>query len=148
MRVRHGDPGNPAQLANPLDRGVVDQAHAVPQHVPVRRPDQQGPLTDAQPGLDADPDQAVLDVPDLRAEPFPPKLGQRGPPLARPAHVLALVLADGAAIGRPVSGRMLNRAGPAGERPHGRLHGPSNYATWSGSPWWGTWITPGHSRFE
>src|SRR6266571_4315943 len=125
----------PAQLAHPVHGRLVGQADAVPQHVPAGRPDQQGPLADPQPRLDADPGQAVLDVPDLRAESFLAELLLDGPPLARPPDVLALVLADGATLRRPVGRSVLHRAGSARER----LHGGSNYATWPGSPWWGTW---------
>ena len=96
---------------------VVQQRHAVPQHGRSPRRDEQRALADRERRLDADavvaavgPDRVAV----LRRQP-----AGRRPLLAVLGHVLALVLADRAALRRRVGRCVLGAAGGADEGGHG-----------------------------
>ena len=80
MRMRDGDGRKPAESADQLHRGAVDQADAVPQHVARRRRHQQGALADPELRRGADAEQPGLVAERVHVGARQPL--QRGPALA------------------------------------------------------------------
>jgi hypothetical protein len=114
VRVRDRDRAEPAEL---LDAGadlVVEQRDAVPEDVPARCLDEEGALPDREARRRADANQARPLLPDVRAM-VAAKIVERRPPLAVPADVLSLVLADRAARRRLRALRELTSARDADE---------------------------------
>src|SRR2546421_395133 len=99
VRMRERDGRDPPAVPELLHDVAVDQADAVPQHVAVGRGNQQRARPDAERWLRADPDQPEV-VADVVTVSLRSHLLQRRPLLPLPADVLALVLADRAALGR------------------------------------------------
>ena len=119
MRMGDGNPGDAAQVAHRLDRGLIEEADAVPKEIARRRLNEQGALADGEfrpcheagegwfLGLE---DIAVLGL----------HLGQSSPALPFPADVLTFVFTDRAAPRRHFTGRVLDTAGRAEKRRRGR----------------------------
>jgi len=110
MRVGDGDGREASERAHRLDRGVVEQADAIPQDVPARRLHQQGALADGEGWSGADAGQAGLKRADFIGVSLL-QFGQGGPFLAVEADVLALVQADGTGGGWLGGGGELSAAG-------------------------------------
>src|SRR5438132_982907 len=100
-----------AKLPHRIDGRVIDDRDAVPQEVAPRRLHQQGALSDSNCRLGPDSGQAQIIV-DLVLM-TGPELFERGPSLPRPSHVLPLVLADYAVVGRFIARFVLDTAGGA-----------------------------------
>src|SRR4029077_5421877 len=98
IEVRVGDTDRlyTPQCADSVDGLVVEVAHAVPEHVSRWRLHEQCSLTDRKGGLGADAGEAGLLFAQNIAVPRLLHGGHRRPLLASPAHVLALIEADGA----------------------------------------------------
>src|SRR5215469_18477014 len=95
--VRDGDSRDPAQRAHGVDGGAVEEADAVPQDVSTGSLEEQRALTDGEARVGADPRQVGFLGHDLVVM-VPAHLLERGPALAVPAHVLALIAADWTAL--------------------------------------------------
>src|SRR5262249_9151460 len=104
-----------------VDGALVEKALAVPKHVAGRRLHQQGALADGEAGDGADAGEAGLLLAQVVLVALRRHLLERGPLLAPPADVLALVLADRAGGRRRVAGGDLAAAGPADVRRHRSL---------------------------
>ena len=112
MRVGDGDRGDAAARPDVVERGVVDQAGALPEQVADRRLDQVGVLADCERRAGVDRGEAGLQLADLGVA-LAPQLLERGPALALLSDVLPLVLSD-RAVGRRLIGRgVLHAAGEA-----------------------------------
>jgi hypothetical protein len=96
-----------------LDRGVVHERDHVPEHVALGRLGEQQPLADREGRLDADAEVARV-LPDVAAV-VAGKLLERRPLLTSGPDVLALVLADRAALRRLARLGELRRARAADE---------------------------------
>ena len=122
MRVRDRDRIDAALRLDGTQRCLVDQAHAVPQHVAADASHQQPALADRERRLDADADKARVLLAHDHAMALL-QVAQRRPALALPADELALVGADRACARRLAGFRELHAAGDA-DRIHG-AQGPS-----------------------
>src|SRR5207244_2576647 len=94
---------------------------AVPQHVAGRRLHQQGALADGEAGDGADAGEAGLLLTQFVLIALRRHLLERGPLLAAPADVLALVLTDRATRRWRLAGGELDAAGHTDVRRHHRL---------------------------
>src|SRR5690606_4461429 len=106
-----------AGFAHARHRPVVDQGDAVPEQVAAGRTHQQRALADREARLGTDPEQAFglrLDAVAVRAA----QRLERGPLLPAAADVLALVLADRAAVGLARRVGELGATGDADEAGH------------------------------
>ena len=110
MRVRNGDSPDAAQAIHGRNRRLVNQADAVPQQVALRRLHQQRPLPDGKAGLRANAGQPWFfrfdDIVMISLQ-----ISQCRPLLPLPAHVLPLILADGAVRRCTLGGGELRTAG-------------------------------------
>ncbi len=119
QKVRMGA-GNPCQSAKRLhdgDRGLIQEADAVPQDVASRGAQDQRPLPDREGGKGADPHQPLLQ-PSERVEVGLAHDRQRGPGLAGRIHVLPVILTDQAPCRSRLRVRVLAAAGGAYEGRH------------------------------
>ena len=98
VRVAGRDRRQTADLAYGLDQSVVDVARRIPEQVAGRRLDEQRTLADPDRRLDRDSQQAGFDLAERPGVAFGSQLLQGGPPLARRAHVLPFVAADGTGL--------------------------------------------------
>jgi hypothetical protein len=117
VRVGDRDPGQASAVLDLGGRVVVQERHAVPHQRAALERDEQRSLANRQVRIDADAVEPGV-VADLVVVGAPQLLGAR-PPLAGLGDVLALVLADLAAVRRRVGGRVLGRAGQADVCGHG-----------------------------
>src|SRR5439155_1739826 len=134
MRMRERDAADPALCPDRGDGLVIDVADAVPEDVAVRRPHKQGALPDPERRRHADSDESRLELAQLDPVLHQPKLFHRGPGLAALAHVLPLVLADGAMLRRRLARGLLHRAGRADVRPHSAAAAEPSSVCPSGRP--------------
>src|SRR5262245_61819712 len=107
MGVRDGDGRDPAQCLDCGNGGFIQQADAVPQHIPLGGLDEQCTLADGNRWLRPDAGKAVL----FQLEDILMCLTQRvecGPLLALPANVLAWVFTDWAVRRGSVGRRKLD----------------------------------------
>jgi hypothetical protein len=118
VRVRGADRRYAPEGPHLLDGLIIDEALAVPKNVAGLGLDQQRTLADPELRGRADPSQVPLVRAHLAVKTFSLQGAHRCPPLPMPAHVLALVLADGAAIRRALARLVLNCTGPADEALH------------------------------
>lgn len=93
------DPRDAADRPDRRDALVVDVAEAVPEEIAAVRADEESTLADAERGLYPDAGQVRFEVAQLDALPLRAELVERRPQLPTLANVLALVLADRAAVG-------------------------------------------------
>jgi hypothetical protein len=119
MRMREGDASQPTPLPHCRHTLLVDEPEAIPEEVAGWRLDQECALSDPDRRIGADAGEARLEVADFDVAAFRTQLGQRGPLLSLGWDVLALVLADRAAVRGSVAGGVLHPAGPADVGLHG-----------------------------
>src|SRR5713101_5236596 len=94
MWMRHRDPVKSAARPHGRDAHVIDEPKTVPEEVAGWRLHEQGPLTNADLRISADPGQPRLEVADLDPSPLGPQLVKRRPMLTGRWHVLSLIVAD------------------------------------------------------
>ena len=122
MRVRDRDRIDAALRLDRTQRRLVDQAHAVPQHVAADAFHQQAALADRERRLDADAGEVLVLLAQHHAMALL-QIAKRGPALALPGNILALVGADRADPRRLIGLGELHAAGDA-DRMHGITKSP------------------------
>jgi hypothetical protein len=123
VRVGDDDAVEPTTCSNGLDGLVRDEADAFPENVARVGWEQQRPLIDRERRRHAQRQQAIVCL-DALGEALA-QLPVRRPSLAVPAHVLAFVVADGAAQGRAVGISVLSAAGLTDVLGHTEEHSSS-----------------------
>ena len=114
MRMRDGDRFEAARRLDPAPRFIVDERHAIPKHIAVRRLHQKRALADGKMRLDGNAGDTVIFL--LEAKPVSrTQLLERRPGLAIPADELAIIRADRANRGRRGGFRELRAASDADE---------------------------------
>src|SRR5579883_144345 len=111
--MRNRDRAQSSQALDARNRLIVDQAHAIPEHIALLVLDQQGPLTDGERWDGPDADQSRLLLFKLIAKTLFLHLSQRCPLLAIVANILALVATDRARLRWLLARRELCAAGYA-----------------------------------
>ena len=121
MRVRNRDGVQPSERRDDLDRGVVEQRDAIPEHVAGWCLEQQRPLPNAEGRRGADPQQLRFEALEGVAVALR-QLRKGGPALTGAGYVLALVVTDRTRRRRRRGRRILRAAGGAHERRVGEGH--------------------------
>src|SRR6266849_2944350 len=102
-----GDGSETAQLLDSCHRLVVDQAHAVPEHIAMFVLHQQGSLADCKCRNCPNADQVRLMLPELVTKTVFLHLGQRCPLLSPVSYILALIETDRTCLWRLLTRRKL-----------------------------------------
>src|SRR5919108_4993373 len=127
--MRDGDRARAAPPTQLLYRALVDDGHAIPQHVASWGRNQERALADGEGRLGADAEQAEVVV--QLVSMFLPQLLERRPTLARPADVLPLVVTDRTAFRRVIDERELHAARRADKTGHGCRLDDTQPAIWA-----------------
>ncbi len=117
MRMRDRDADQPAQCLDDGDSGVVEERNAVPQHVALVGRKQQRPLPDGEHRHGADADEILFVLPEA-VEMAAFERVVRRPGLTGRRHILAIFVADRAALRRLHRWRELCAAGDADKGGH------------------------------
>jgi hypothetical protein len=116
----NSDCGNSAESIDRRNSGLIEQADAIPQDVSGRGLQQERSLADSEAGVGMDGIKPFLFPPDGVRVSFG-QLGNGGPLLAVPSHILTGILADRAFHRWFFRRRELGAAGNAKERCRGLL---------------------------